>query len=247
MESERFALIADIHGNAWALEAVLAEIDRQGIELIYDLGDSLHGPLDPQHTAELLQERGIQSLRGNQDRLTLEHGHEADATWSFVRKGLSPEHLGWLAQQPATRRFDDVLLCHGTPVSDTTYLLQTVTPNGARAARRDEIQLRLGDEPASLVACGHTHVPQVVRLGHTTIVNPGSIGLPMYDDDAPNFHVMASGSPHARYAIVERRGREWHVELHAVVYDWQAAAEAARALGRDDWAGWLVSGSPGPG
>ena len=48
------AVIADIHGNRWALEAVLQDIDRRGIQQIVNLGDHLTGPLDPAGTAEFL-------------------------------------------------------------------------------------------------------------------------------------------------------------------------------------------------
>ena len=53
-EADTFALLADIHANVWALEAVLADIDRRGIARLFDLGDSLYGPLDPAATAEVI-------------------------------------------------------------------------------------------------------------------------------------------------------------------------------------------------
>ncbi len=56
------AVIADIHGNRWALEAVLQDIDQRGIEQIVNLGDHLTGPLDPAGTADLLIERWLRTL-----------------------------------------------------------------------------------------------------------------------------------------------------------------------------------------
>jgi hypothetical protein len=74
------------------------------------------------------------------------------------------------------------------------------------------------------------------------LVNPGSVGLPAYADESPHPHAMEAGSPHARYAIVTRSGSNWHVEHHAVVYDWNAAAELASRNHRPDWAAWLRTG-----
>src|SRR5690348_4802680 len=62
------AVIADIHGNRWALEAILQDIDRRGIQQIVNLGDHLIGPLDPAGTADLLLTRKMVSVCGNDDR-----------------------------------------------------------------------------------------------------------------------------------------------------------------------------------
>lgn len=86
---------------------------------------------------------------------------------------------------------------------------------------------------------GHTHVPRIVRLSSgETIINPGSVGVPAYDDDEPVPHVMQSFSPHARYVTLDAST----VSFHQVEYDWHAAATKARALGRDDWARGIATG-----
>jgi hypothetical protein len=74
------------------------------------------------------------------------------------------------------------------------------------------------------------------------IVNPGSVGLPAYADDKPFEHVMESGSPHARYAVMTASPEGWVVEQRAIPYDWRVAADMARSNGRDDWAQWLLTG-----
>jgi predicted phosphodiesterase len=67
-----YAVVADIHGNRWALEAVLEKLDRLAIREVVDLGDHLYGPLDPGGTFELLRQRSWPSVRGNMDRILLE-------------------------------------------------------------------------------------------------------------------------------------------------------------------------------
>jgi hypothetical protein len=82
--------------------------------------------------------------------------------------------------------------------------------------------------------------------GGPLVVNPGSVGLQAYDDDHPLPHVVEAGSPHARWALVERTGAgPWHVQLRATPYDWLAAAARAESRGRGDWADALATGFVG--
>ena len=86
-----------------------------------------------------------------------------------------------------------------------------------------------------MILCGHTHLQRVVTLEDgRLIVNPGSVGLPAYNDDRPYSHVVESGSPHARYAVVSDEGSGWTADLHLVEYDWEQAARDAEANGRMD-------------
>jgi len=100
---------------------------------------------------------------------------------------------------------------------------------------------------ASLILCGHTHVPRAMQVAAgPLVVNPGSVGLQACDDDQPRPHVIETGSPLARWGIVERRGDSaWSVQLRATPYDWQAAAARAEANGRGDWADALATGFVG--
>lgn len=246
-----FAVLADIHGNIWALDAVLADVARRGITEIVDLGDTLFGPLEPATTADRLAERGVPSLRGNGDRMILEPPAAPGASLAATLAELAPRHLAWLRAQPSTRLlYDEILLCHGTPNSDETSLLEVLSPQGARLRADAAIWQSLGTVTQTLVLCAHTHIPRVVMLaGGPLIVNPGSVGLPAYDDDHPVPHIMEAGSPHARYAIVERQDSRWHIEHVLVPYDWAHAAVVAEAKGRPDWAHPLRTGrvAPKPG
>lgn len=230
----RFAAIADVHGNRWALDVVLADIERRGIKTIVNLGDNLFGPLDPDGTASVLMRLDQPGVAGNQDRELLA---------SEAPQKISPAQREWLAGLPARLLLDDVLLCHGMPHSDTEYLLETVRADGVSLATTREVQARLGYEALpGLLLCGHTHMPRVVSLRDRLIVNPGSVGLQAYADDLPFPHVMETGSPHARYAILERRETGWNVEQIQLRYDWDSAALDASANGRHDWAFRLSTG-----
>jgi predicted phosphodiesterase len=257
----KIAAISDIHGNLPALQAVLAEIDREGVDVIINCGDTLGGPLESAKTADLLMARGIPMIAGNHERqlLTLppEKLNRSDAC---TASEIHAAHRAWLAAAPPTLRLaDDVFICHGTPTSDLHYWLETVTPDfgqhgsvGVRAASQQEILVRMGSgehaQRASLIVCGHTHVPRVVQVnspddGHAiTIVNAGSVGLPGYDDVHPHPHWIETGSPHARYALMERGPQGWNVQLRSVAYDFEPMARLAEQRGRPDWAQPLRTG-----
>ena len=77
------------------------------------------------------------------------------------------------------------------------------------------------------------------------VVNPGSVGLPAYDDIHPHPHVVETGSPLARWALVETAPGGWRVALCSTPYDVAAAVRRAEANGRPDWADALASGRVG--
>lgn len=242
---DRFAVLSDIHGNLLALDAVLADAAAAGIAQFLNLGDHLQGPLDPLGTAERLLPLDIPSIRGNCDRLLFEEDVIASpgSTLAANRAALSPRHKAWLAAMPQTLTLGDVLLCHGTPWADDIYLLEEVTPEGARLKQPEAIAPILHGIDARLILCGHSHRSRTLQMPDgRLVVNPGSVGLPAYADELPYPHVMESGSPHARYAILARSGAGWQVEHRTVVYDWNRAAEHAARNGRPDWAQWLRTG-----
>lgn len=244
----RFAALADIHGNVWALEAVLDHARRRGVDQFVNLGDVLYGPLQPEETFRRLQsETVLATVAGNEDRIIVAaptHDLDRNQTLRFAVDALSTEAVDWLRQLPATTVLNgEVLLCHGSPGDDTVYLLEDVC-SGAALVRSDmEVRRLLDGATHPLVLCGHSHLPRLVRLeGGPVIVNPGSVGLPAYEDDLPVHHRMETGTPHSSYAILERTADGWDVEFNRVTYDWEEAARCARSRGREDWARALLTG-----
>jgi predicted phosphodiesterase len=241
----KFVLVADIHGNLAALEAVAADIRRRGVECVANLGDSLSGPLLPRETAQFLMDRGWLSLAGNHERQLLAPDPEAlGPSDAYALDQLTAAELDWLRALPPTARLSpEVFLCHGTPGSDLEYFLESVADGRVRPATAGEVESRLGAERAEVVACGHTHLARVLRSRHgQLLINPGSVGLPAYDWDVPEPHVVEAGSPDARYAVVERVADQWVVSLIAVPYDPRPMAELARRRGRPDWGRALLTG-----
>src|SRR5258706_14734416 len=100
----RIALLADIHANVWALEAVLADVRKQGVDVLWNLGDILHGALRPRATYDLLRSTDIAlTIRGNQDRELYEPSGDPRVEWML--RDLGPEPIEWLSGSSATSGF----------------------------------------------------------------------------------------------------------------------------------------------
>jgi putative phosphoesterase len=246
----RVAVLADIHGNVRALRAVMEDLREVAPDRVLNLGDTVSGPLEAAETADVLISLAWTTIRGNHDRQLLDRPAEQMGASDRAAFGeLKNHHTGWLSTLEATAEVEDLFLCHGTPDSDSTYLLETVEPDGkVRIATPAEVTRRLDGTSAHIVLCGHTHVPRIVALDDgRLIVNPGSVGLPAYTDDTPVPHANQMGAPHARYAVLDRRkvGDPWQVSFRAVAYDWNAASKRAADKGREDWARWIRTGYAG--
>lgn len=241
----KLAAISDIHGNIFALDAVLQDIDSQGVDFIVNLGDIVSGGLCPAETADRLLPLNLQTIKGNHERQLLETPPEKmRLSDSHAHKQLSPEHVNWLRNMPAERRLhDEILMVHGVPGDDRVYLLEEVTESGVRQSSHSRVNKYVENLDVSLILCGHTHIPRSFELNSgCLIVNPGSVGLQAYDDERPFFHKMESGSPHARYAILEKRKDKWAIEFHKVVYNWDEAVRIALVNNRPDWVNALKTG-----
>jgi putative phosphoesterase len=175
----RIAVLADVHGNAPALRAVLAEIDRDPVDAIVVAGDVVGGAL-VRETLELLDARMEPThwVRGNSEREAVAAYDGAAlsddpagraAAWSA--KALDRRWRDELASWPISLALDGVRFCHGSPRRDDEFLTRA-TP--------DEVLLEaLGGVPERLVVGGHTHQQMVRELaGGVTYANAGSVGIP---------------------------------------------------------------------
>ena len=133
----RIAVIADVHGNLRALDAVLADLAQHSPDITVNLGDCVSGPLDAAGTAERLMESSLVTIRGNHDRQLVDQpSAQMGESDRAALSRLSQRQLAWLAALPSTVTMGDVLLCHGTPSSDVEYLLERVTLERSESRRR---------------------------------------------------------------------------------------------------------------
>ena len=234
----RLAILSDIHGNLRTLEIVLADIKPRGADATVNLGDCVTSPLWPRETLDLLDTLSLPTVRGNHDRRLAEEPRDAmPPTVAFTADSLNDGQRRALGSLPTSLEIDgDVFAVHGSPASDTEYLLEDAVDGRLLPATAETLGLRIGNRRESLILCGHSHHQHVAHApGNRLVVNPGSVGCPRYADNNDPFSAE-SCSPHARYAIATKRNRRWSVELFVLEFDWDAVANQARANGFDAWA-----------
>jgi putative phosphoesterase len=153
----RVAALSDVHGNLPALEAVLAEVAREGVERIVSGGDLLSPPF-PAECLERLLALGdsVVFVRGNADRDTV---------------GFEEVVAGWpLTVEVDVDGLGRVLFCHGSPRSDEEIL--------TRVSPEERVVAALAGVEAAIVVGGHTHVQFDREVGGRRLVNAGSVGMP---------------------------------------------------------------------
>jgi diadenosine tetraphosphatase ApaH/serine/threonine PP2A family protein phosphatase len=246
----RIAVIADIHGNMPALEAVLDDLARRGgADRVINLGDCVSGPLWPRETVERLQALDWPTVRGNHDRrVALDPVDEMGPSDKFAYDRLTQAQRDWLVALPLQATIaPGVLAFHARPDHDERYLLDAIVDGQLVRAPIAAIAKRLKSIGPGhrLLLCGHSHRTELIRMPDGLVIfNPGSVGCPAYDDPTEPAHVSEQGSPHARYGIVElgEGGAPDRFEAFAVGYDHEAAAVRAEQSGRPEWARGLRTG-----
>jgi putative phosphoesterase len=183
----KVAALYDVHGNVPALEAVLADVEREGVDAIVFGGDLFLGP-QPAETAALVRSVEAAFVRGNCDR-------EPD---EWTRSKLDDETIAWSQGWPLTVELDGVLYCHAAPKDDMRPILTDASP----PERFDEA---LEGVDARIVVAGHTHM-QFKRDGW---VNAGSVGWAAEDDVAAFWAIISDDAEFRRTPFdVERAASE---------------------------------------
>jgi len=188
-----FALVSDIHGNARALEAVLAELERFGVDDGVVLGDVAQGGEEPAAVLDRLADLGWPVILGNADHFLLEvptDTNEQITEEQLARRDLSlsqldQRHLDQIRSFHPTYERYGLLAFHGSPRHFEDVLLPDTEDVSPWQVER-----------GGLLAGGHTHFQWTTRIGDAVYVNPGSVGLSVYrwNDRRP--------LEHAEYAIV---------------------------------------------
>src|SRR4051794_43056 len=227
----RIALISDIHANEIGLRAVLADIERVGVDQIVCLGDvATLGPR-PQAVIAILNELGCPCIMGNHDEFLI----EPELVEHYSQQALVRDSVNWCREVLPAQEVEfirgfgrsleleltpsaSLFLFHGSPKSHMDDLLAT-TP-------ADELDDLLDGHVAAVMAGGHTHVQMLRQHRGTLLVNPGSVGLPFREHVGGGPPTLMPG--HAEYAMVEARGGEVSVTLHRVPVDRSALRRAVQ-------------------
>jgi len=203
----RVAALYDIHGNVPAFDAVLADVERAGVDRIVIGGDVVPGPL-PVETLERVRALGDRAVlvRGNGDRWVVE-AFDALAAGSGQNQSPRRPWATWTAHAIDRRDrdllasfvgrvvldidgFGPILFCHGSPRDDEEPLTSLTPERRWRAALHGVDQ--------SVVVCGHTHMQFDRQLGPWRVVNAGAVGLPYEGRAGAYWLVVGPGVEHRR-------------------------------------------------
>jgi predicted phosphodiesterase len=217
----RLAALYDIHGNLPALEAVLEEARREGVDEIVVGGDVLPGPMPRETLRRLLSlDLPVHFIRGNGERVVRSESlgrpsSEVPETFREVirwtAEQLAKEDLQLLDGWPETLHFDiaglgAALFCHATPRNDLDIF--------TRQTPEDRLRPIFDGIGVPVVVCGHKHMQFDRRVGTVRVVNAGSVGMPFAQP--PGAHWLLLGPD---------------VKLRQTAYDLEAAAARIRATG----------------
>ena len=219
----RVAILADIHGNLPACEAVLQDIGRNGADVVVAAGDLALRGAHPRETVELLFDRCQSVLLGNTDCYIAgnylggayrEREHWKRDLLAWTRDQLGPEWTRKLGELPFSVRFSprrgqDLYVCHANPRN----LEESVDPT------LDEASLRRFFAHLDAAACafGHLHFPYRRRLGRMLLADVASAGIPRAGDVRPAYGL---------YTWTPRGGR---VQIRRVRYPVRRATQALTA------------------
>ena len=224
-----YALISDIHGNLPALQAVLADIDRDPVDAIYHLGDLTGYAPWPNEVVSLLRERGIPGIAGNYDStVATDYKHcgcRADSpqeeelshiSYEWTRQRVNAQTKSYLAGLPF--RIDirplgghlsgaTIFLVHGNQTLNTVYVTED-RPDSFL----EKMAAGLGANSGDVVCFGHTHKPWQRVVNEVQFVNAGSVGRPK------------DGDPRACYVRIAAEGTGTVADFVRVAYDVESVA-----------------------
>lgn len=223
----RLALVSDIHGNLTALEAVVADVDRRGVDVVVHGGDlALMGPR-PREVIERIRALGWPGVVGNTDELLWrpqEHRHQLErsprlaALLELIFNAYAPdtrERLGdagveWLRGLPSEYHSEELTVVHAQPGD----LWRAPMPQAAD----HELASTYAPLGSGRVGYGHIHRPFVRVLDRLTVANAGSVGLPWDGDPRAAYLLVAEGAP----------------EIVRVEYDIEEEIRALQRVGHPD-------------
>lgn len=211
----RIVIFSDVHGNAVALEATLADIRRNAApDLLLVAGDLVaDGPRPAEALALLRDLPGARFVMGNTDQDVL---HSSDPSSSFARERLSVADLEWLSALPFSQTVEaapgrSLLVVHANPRNLHDALKPDLSPALARPL--------LAGTAQEIIAFGHFHVPYIREIDGYTLVDVASVGLPR------------DGLLRAVYVTLTFDGRHWQAAHHRIAFDAEAVARDYAAVG----------------
>lgn len=210
----KIALFSDVHGNRFALEAVLKDIEAARPNQIANLGDQVWGAADPAGAWALQQGLDAVQVRGNTDEMVSSHydtlGERAHAYGSWLRSVLPYDATDFLAALPTNAKLADgeVVIAHGALHDTWEALLFDFGDKEPTPKTEEDLSSQAADFPnAKVFVVGHTHRELIRTVDGVTSINGGPVSRPF------------DKLPLARWTLLEKRGASWSVTFKRVEYD----------------------------
>ena len=237
----RIGLVSDIHGNLLALDAVLAELEREELDWVVCLGDVVAGPRANDALGRI-RALGCPVIMGNWDAWSVDGMPEPStpveeklyAIGAYWAERLRDDDRDFIRSFAPTLEVeletDRTLLCfHGSPNSFDHWIVAT-TPDAEVAAMLDGFA-------APVMAGGHTHLQMLRRYSDMLVVNPGSVGMPFELWSEEDVRI----APRAEYAVVSSTDGRLQVDLRRTTYDVDAHVRGGLASGMPHAEWWAAS------
>ena len=232
------ALLADIHGNLDAFEAVLADMAHQPHDAVVIAGDHLVMGPHPAQTLARLRELDVPTIFGNTDRGVVEgRSHSPLVTWT--REQIGEAGIAYLESLPFSHHITppqqtspeaDLFVVHATPTSVYPVLILEAnadSPLSQNVTLEEEAAKLLGATRANLIVFGHIHYASSRTISGQRVASIGSVGFPF------------DGDPRAAYALASWDGTQWQLEHRRVAYDRERTIEAIQRSGQPQ-ASWAI-------
>ncbi len=203
----RFAVLSDIHSNLEALETVLEDIEHREIDGYLCIGDLVGYYFRPNEVVEILRSLGALCVRGNHDEFAVRDdpplgmNSQAAQAIQWNKDRLSEGNLSFLRHLPLRREEPftgkRVFMAHGSPVAPLDEYIEP------RQADEHFLDRCFHNEWPDVLIMGHTHVPFAKKIGHTLVMNPGSVGQPRDGDPKASYAILSTEEPKAEIVRVE--------------------------------------------
>ena len=219
----RTAIVSDIHGNRFALEAVLTDLRETSPDLILHGGDLPHGGSSPAEIVDCIRGLGWPGVLGNTDEMLFQPESLAPLPPALLKpiqemaaatcESLGEERIAWLSGLPLTEIYPPIALVHASPESSW----RSPTPESTDA----ELESVYGPLGQPIAVYGHIHRSYIRTLAGLTVINTGSVSL-SYD-----------GDPRAAYLLLD----DSEPTIRRVEYDVDKEIKALYASGlpHADW------------
>ena len=215
-----YAILADVHGNAHALEAVLEDIRKRRVDVICHLGDLVGYGADSDTVVRIAREKDFVCVQGNHDAQLRppraeDMRSDAKVALDFALSQLDGDAVDWLSALPSERVVDGrLVLVHGALTGRDDYILtqEELAQNHELLETRDE----------HICFSGHTHTPLFSGGGRVKIRIPSTFSFDILPDERYVVNPGSVGQPRdkiplASYALYEPA--EWRLSIVRVPYD----------------------------